>query len=76
MWQRLSKANWPESGDYHWVRKGTDIWIALFNGMWIHFPGTSLWNQTYNDHDIGEWEFFDKKIEEPTVSIQGFLPFI
>lgn len=73
MWQRLGKTNWPEG--YYWIRKGSELYVAMFELGRMMFPGTSLRTVSKHDYDISEWEFFDKKIEEPTVNIQGFLPF-
>lgn len=64
MWKTLSKTAWPDTGNYHRVRKGTVWYIALFENDFMLLPGSSLRTRSRLDFDINEWEYFTKKIED------------
>lgn len=65
MWKRLSKTEWPQTGDHHWVRGGFDRFIARFEGAFMLAPGSSLRTKTQNDYDISDWEYYTPRIKDP-----------
>lgn len=76
-WVVLSNTSWPNAHGNYWVRhKRLGSSVVMLDKTHMFFHGSSLRTTSRYDYDIGQWEVYDERINEPAEVVNQYMGFI